>query len=113
MLPVSGPVAGDRAPPDTLPHLRRVTFPFLAPSRLWTAKEASGRCSLFRAQRAASAAAFPSAPPASRTKARPAGAPCPLPAVPPAHISPRGDELCMAHRSGGDCSYSRRGLRVW
>lgn len=35
------------------------------------------------------------------------------PAVPPAHISPRGDELCMAHRFGGDFSYSRRALRVW
>lgn len=62
-------------------HLCRVTFPSLAPSRFWAAEEASG-CSLFHAQRAASAAAFPSVPPAARTKAGPAGALRPLPAAP-------------------------------
>lgn len=80
-------------------HPCPVTFPFLSPSRLWTAKEASGCCSLFHAQRAASAAAFPSVPPASRTKARPAGALCPLPAAPRCpRLTSRRDELCMAHR---------------
>lgn len=80
VLPVPGPVAGDRAPPTRCPPLPSDvslsgSFPLLA------AEEASG-CSLFHAQRAASAAAFPSVPPAARTKAGPAGALRPLPAAP-------------------------------
>lgn len=94
-------------------HLCRVTFPFLAPSRPWPAKGKPLAVVLCSAHKE---------PPRSRQCRRHPGqrpglcVPSPQPpgpAVPPARISPRGDELCMAHRPGPDFSYSRRGPRVW
>lgn len=94
-------------------HLCRVTFPFLAPSRPWPAKEQPLAVVLCSAHKEPPRSRQCRRHPGQRPGLRVPSPQPPGPAVPPARISPRGDELCMAHRPGPDFSYSRRGPRVW
>lgn len=106
---------------DTLPRLclPERHFPFWLLPEAWfrAAKETAGSCSLFRAQRAASAAEFPSLP---GTKACPARAvphpPACQPAVPPGWRAPshRVTMSCACLTAPvADFSYLIRSLGVW
>lgn len=114
VLPVPGPVAGDRAPPTRCPPLPSDvslsgSFPLLGSGgslRLFFVPCTKG------SQRRRVPVSAAGSPDKGRSR-RGSASPPRSPRRAPAHISVPGDELCMAHRSGRDCSYSLRGLRLW